>query len=246
MTPLLAFVLVSEDAMPNAESLPATFLKWGVEATGWEEKNGTVELAAGGRLMFAFMPGAIPKNEADQAARFSAGNLGEGARKMGPHAGHVVVTRIAEKGRVTTLEDVLRFTRAVAAISEWSEAVGVYWGAGNVAHDARFFRTTVDTIGIPVSVWSGVTMAQANGRVRYLSLGMTQFELPELVVTAPLGGRTEALDYFFKLAVDAIRRGAAFTDGYLVGRGEQERVPVLYEPSPIRAGERIAVVHLTE
>jgi len=251
LNPLLAFVLTPTATMPDAEGLPATLLKWGVEAKGWAAKDGSVEIE-NGKLFFAFMPSAIPNGEAEAVAAYSVGALGvensepDQRAKLGAHAGHVVVSFVPAKDHQRTLEDMVRFTRAVAAITEWSSAVGVYWGAGSVAHAARFFLLTVENLAVPLPAWTGVSVAEGSGRVRFLSTGMSQFSLPELMVTAPAAHGRASLAYFFELLSHVVKRGEAFASGDTVGRSERESVPVIYEPSPLQKGERIAVVHLAQ
>ena len=118
------------------------------------------------------------------------------------------------------------FFALLAAVTEASPAVGVYWGNAGATHDPKFVIHTAAEQGIVprMMLWTGVSIAHdGESRVSLLSLGMKQF---------------------FDLLAYVADRGKPLPEGDTVGHSEGERLPVRYVPSPTEPSERVWRVDL--
>jgi Domain of unknown function (DUF4261) len=239
---MLAFVLLDSAPTLERERVREALTAWGIESTlPFGESSETILSVEtkDGTLFIAPMPGPVPNNEADDAAKYSLSRFSTEA-KWRPHTEHLVVTTMAKESTVGAMQ---AFTRAVAGIAQLVNAVGVYWGNGHVAHDADFFVSAAEE-DVPLMAWSGVRSARDGNNVSLLSTGLRQFELPELMVRAKADQGNEALAYLFDLGAYIVSRGEALPDGDTVGRTAKEKMRVTYEASPFTATEKIAVVTL--
>jgi hypothetical protein len=243
---LLAFVLLPHRELPDPNRLRSALESWKLPVDAIEPGEVLSATLPIGTLFVAHMPAPIPKGEADSAARFSVGVFRPNAM-WAPHVTHLVVSVVGgEPKKKPTLAATKAFTRAVAAVAEATDAVGVYWGNGNVAHEASFFRSIAADSEFPLMLWTGVSLARSATEVSLLTTGLRQFELPDIMMNAPAKGGNAALAYLFDLATYVIERGKAIPDGDTVGRTARERVPVRYEPSPMDPSAKVAVIRLRE
>ena len=132
----LAFVLLPEAKLPKGEAIVRAFATYAVKGQSlryrpdkqakWKNKDEEVLVleADGGQALVAFTPKPIPNGEAEEAVRYSISALG-GKWKLPSHKAHLVVT-LRSRGDATTRLSLL--TSILAAISDASSAVGIYWG----------------------------------------------------------------------------------------------------------------------
>jgi len=236
----VAFVLLSTPTLPRGEDIVRAYAGVApkkerirvVEVKDAKKDIVTLELTPGGDAFVALMPVAVPKGEADEAARFSLSSFGRGW-KLPPHKAHLIVTLMDTSG-AKAVDSLSRFTSLTAAVTEASHAVGVYCGNAGATHDPKFFVEVARDPGIMarLTVWTGVSVAKEGARISFLSLGMKQLELPDLLLTAPASGK-DALPTMFDLLAYVIDRGKPLPEGDTVGRSAEERFPVHYVPSPI-------------
>lgn len=179
----------------------------------------------------------VPHGEADEAARFSV-SVFSSEEPLPPHAAHLIVTMLGQ-ARPLDVDRKRRFTRLVAAIVQSTGAIGVYAGAAGATHPATFYVELARDTDLPLLLWTGVSLAGDEARLSLLSLGMAQFELPDLLLETPRAMGTDALGFFFDLLEYVLTRGAAIPDGETVGRTPDERLPVTYVPSPIDASRQV-------
>jgi hypothetical protein len=239
---LLAFVLLGSPTAPRATLVHEALLAWGLDAGPADGNDESLSFTTDfGTLFVAYMPAPIPEGEADSAARYSLGAFGTEA-KWRPHVAHLTVALAGIEGKAS-IETVTCFTRAVAAVAQAAEAYGVYWGSGNVAHDAAFFISGAEE-EVPLLLWSGVSIARGASEVSLLTTGLRQFGVPELMVVAKPGAGNEALAYLFDLGGYVVQRGEAIPDGDTVGRTAEEKMRVEYQVSPFNEAEQVAVVRL--
>jgi uncharacterized protein DUF4261 len=251
----LAFVLLAKPTLPPAQQIVrahAAFAPPGERLTISKAKSpptpGSTQIlefdvAPHGHVFVALFPAAVPGHEAEDAARLSVSSLAKPWTPP-PHTAHAVVT--LTEGDGPPVEALSRFTAIVAAVTEASHAVGVYWGAAPVTHPAEFFTKIARERGIAcLMLWIGVGAArQADGRLSLLSYGMKQLSLPDLLVIAPAGSASSSVPTFFDLLSYVAERGKPLPEGDTVGRTDEERLPVHYVASPLAGQQKVWRVEL--
>lgn len=250
---LLALVLLSEAHLPDPTRVVRAFEHFAkrpvdeaFEPGPQEESTIAVALEGVGTGYVALMPFTIPDREAEGAADFSAQRLGAEDRPLAPHAAHLVVT-LALDDAGTAAQDLSVFTAFVAAVTEASASVGVYWGSGGVAHDRQFFleRAADDELASLVLLWFGVTIAdESDGRLSFMSHGMQQLDQPEILVGARKEAAGDAAETFFGILAYLADYGRAFGDGDTVGFDDSTHWKVHYVPSPTEPGVQACRIDL--
>jgi hypothetical protein len=240
----LAFVLLPRPRLPKAEEIArvfdhfATTKEQSLLPKGSSEKKDVeileFELRPGGSAFVALMPMPVPNGEAEDAARFSLSAVGTGW-KLPKHSAHAIVT--LRDANTTSMVDTLSlFTSLLAAVTEASQAVGVYWGEAGATHDPRFFLSTAQDhdVSSRIMLWTGVSVAhEKDGRVSLLSTGMKQLNLPDLLLIAPGSAGNAALGTFFDFLSYSAEFGKPLPEGDTIGRTADERLPIHYVRSPI-------------
>ena len=239
----LAIVLLPEAKLPKGEAIERAFAAYAVKGQTLryrpdkqaKSKNRDEEVLVldtdGGQAMVAFMPRPIPNGEAEEAVHYSISAL-DGKWKLGAHKAHLVVT-LQMRGDAMTRLSLL--TSILAAISDASSAVGIYWGNAGATHDPKFFcdiakeRTTPSRLVL----WIGVGIAREKGRYNLLSYGMNQFDLPDLLLIAPPSKSSSAISFMLDLIGMVVESGKPLPEGDTVGRTAKEKLAVHYVPSPV-------------
>lgn len=199
-----------------------------------------------GELHVAPMPVPVPGKEAEEAAQFSLAFLGEepAIPPHQAHQAHLIIAYFPADG-LTLVQQMQTFTRLVTAVLLQTEAPFVHWTSAGVTHPTDFFADAARSHDLPIMLWTGVSLAQTvDARHSLLSLGMSQFKLPDLLLTAPLDEGSEAVEYFFNLLSYVVGRGQAIEEGETVGRTPDERVIVRYEPNPLDNDKQVFCVDL--
>jgi hypothetical protein len=240
----LAMVLLPEDVPPlDATDILDAYRQIGGDGAALADVGGADECAssegppplhirlAGDDVFVMRMPVPVPNGEAEDAARFSVSSFSS-AGPLPPHTSHLIVTMLGE-ARPLDVERKRRFTQLLAAILTSTKAIAVYSGAAGATHPADFFVDIARDVELPLLLWTGVSLAGDETRLSLLSLGMAQFDLPDLLLETPRAMGTDALGFFFDILEYVLTRGAAIPDGETVGRTSGERLPVRYVPSPI-------------
>ncbi|MCM3872451.1 MAG: DUF4261 domain-containing protein [Pyrinomonadaceae bacterium] len=250
----LAFVLLSEARVPKGEKIASAFASIAPKGQRLSLRGSKTDKAAqtdilefdlssGGLVLIALMPVAVPNREADDAVQFSVSAMGTGW-KLPVHKAHLVVSLRDVDG---TLETLTQFTSLVAAVTEVSPAVGIYWGAAGATHDPKFFVSIVreGEGALPIMLWIGLSVArEKDGRRSLLSRGMKQLNLPDLLLLAPKSAGTEVLTTFWDFLNYLAEFGKPLPEGDTIGRSETERLPVHYVPSPIDPSIKVWRVEL--
>jgi hypothetical protein len=239
----LAFVLLSDPKLPKGEAIERAFAAYAVKGQTLryrpdkqtKSKNRDEEVlvleSGAGQAMVAFMPRPIPKGEAEEAVRYSISAL-DGKWKLQSHKAHLVVT-LQMRGDATTRLSLL--TSIIAAISDASSAVGIYWGNAGATHDPKFFREIAKerTTLSRLVLWIGVSIAREGKRYNLLSYGMNQFELPDLLLVAPHAKSNDAIPFMLDLLGMVVEGGKPLPEGDTVGRSAAEKLAVHYVSSPV-------------
>lgn len=247
----LSFVLLPQHRMPSVEDFqrawveltkgakPPTIDSWGATTAGME--------LDGVSTMIGLMPTPVPGGEAEQAAALSVCALASGGYQPAPHVAHLTVFSRTFSGAASMkpAARLLRHTRAVAALVEAASAIAVYDGSGQATHSAEFFLEVVRGMQMPVMVWTGLSVATTTSSVEFLTLGLQQLQLPELLLSAPRGQADEALPFLFELVDYMAERGCKIEVGQTVGRSATEKYVVAYVPSPLDPAKRVMRVDMT-
>lgn len=94
-------------------------------------------------------------------------------------------------------------------------------------------------------LWSGVSIArEKDGRLSFLSLGMEQLKLPNLLLVAGESSKAVAVETLYDLLAYVAERGQPLPEGDTVGRSNDERLPVHYVESPINPKKKVWRVEL--
>jgi hypothetical protein len=249
----LAFVLLPEPRLPDSAAIIAAYAD--LSASGallrgapGDADDGSVVTFRTGSDSTAFVgliPAPVPGGEADAAARFSLSSLGKGWN-LPDHGAHLVVTAGLDPS-LSRLDQLSRFTSLLAAVAQATGAVGIYWGDAGATHDPEFFISlAAENHTLPnLMLWSGVSIArERDGRASLLSLGMSQLDLPDLLLLAPGSGLNAALATMFDLLAYLVSLGEPLPEGDTVGRTAEERLPVRYIPSPLDPSKTVWSVEL--
>jgi len=89
-------------------------------------------------------------------------------------------------------------------------------------------------------LWTGLSIAREDdGKISFLSLGMQQLNLPDLLLVVGPETEDDAFEMFFNLTAFIAEHGQPFDEGDSVGRTEDEHIPVRYVPSPIDSPDKV-------
>jgi hypothetical protein len=248
----VAFVLVRESVTPGAEELEAAYAAMWPQATpflvetGDEDEDGATVISLigpDGQAHVAPMAMPVPGGEAEDAARFSLAFLGQ-EPDVPSHGAHLIVAYFPAD-ELSLVDELKAFTRLLATVLAVTEGDSLYWGNASATHPADFFLQIAAGDELPIALWSGVSLAStADGRHSFLSLGMSQLMLPDLLLTAPLEEANEGLQFFLQTLNETVVEGEAPDDGSAAGRTPGERLLVRHEPNPLDATQTVFVIDL--
>jgi uncharacterized protein DUF4261 len=254
--PRLAFVLLGDEAMPTASAVIAALRRIApagefdeTEPPSWTPETATFTFGKSGVLGIGLMPRPVPKQEAEWHAERSLAAARAGW-KLPPHRAHLTVFW-QETMRAPVVVSIKRFTWLLAAVTEASHGLAVYWGDSGATHPGAYFTEVAKSSPeLMVTLWSGLSVAADAGnpqRMSIVSLGMSQFDLPDLELTVPRSiGKDEALDLFYRFLTYVLERGAPIREGETIGRTEQERLKVRYVRSPVDPKKKVWRVDLPD
>jgi hypothetical protein len=245
----LAFVLLSQAKLPRGEAIERAFpayavkgqtLRYRPEKSKKADGDALTLEAGAGQAVVMLIPSPVPKGEADEAARYSISAL-NGKWKLPPHKAHLIVTLHGEGDAMTRLS---ALTSILAAVAEVSPAVGIYCGDAGATHDPRFFRELARSRTTPsrLALWTGISIAREDNedkRYSLLSLGMKQFELPDLLLVVPPAKTDDAIPFMLELLGMVVESGKPLPEGDTVGRSATEKLPVHYVTSPVDPKARV-------
>ena len=239
----LGMVMLASPVLPDEDAVTAAYgeIAPGGPALVFDDEEPSEQALAflvdGQRVTVGLMPAPIPGREAEAHAPYSAYTMLEGWTPA-EHVAHLLV--IFQPDDRKPLDAMRDFTRALAAVTAASDAVGVYIGDAGATHEPRFFVDRVTKQENPIIVWTGVSLAEDGAeRAILLSHGMHQLGLPEVVLGMPRAGMGDGWDFFFDMLLYIAERGEAIPEGETIGYGEDERLPVRYVPSPVDASTQV-------
>lgn len=254
--PRLAFVLLAHEAMPRADAVLAairTIAPPGefndAASSSWTSASAVYTVGKDSVLGVGLMSRPVPKEEAEWHAQRSIAAV-QGGWKLPPHRAHLVVFWQGEP-QLPAVVAVKKFTWLLAAVTDASKGLGVYWADSGATHPGPYFTEVArSNPDLMITLWSGVSLASDGGnpkRMSLVSLGMSQFGLPDLELTVPrTTEKDEAVDVFYRFLSYVLQRGAAIPDGDTIGRTEVERLTVRYVPSPVDPKKKVWRVDLPD
>ena len=251
-----AFVLLSKAQLPDAKAVVKAFQEFTVpneelwidsDASEGSSSNQFASFVfnTGEKAVVALIPFTVPGGEAEEGVQFSLSKFGNNG-KIPLHSAHLLVSLYEGSGS-TPLVRLSRFISLLAAVTKASSAVGVYWGNAGATHDSKFFLSVASEKSTMsrIMLWSGVSMArEKDGRLSFLSLGMDQLGLPDLLLISGEDSQGGALQTFYSLLSYVAERGEPLPEGDTVGRTPDEDLPVHYVASPVDSKKKVWRVEL--
>lgn len=186
-----------------------------------------------GFAFFALMPAPVPNGEAEASFQFSVSSFSEG-NELKNHTAHLMVTLMLSE-EVAPLDAIMAFTSLLAAASETTKSVGVYWGNAGATHTKDFFLSAAaeHEINPRILLWNGISRAGEKGnKMSFLSYGMSQLALPDLYLVCDGNDAGVYFGRFFDLLSYIAGRGESIPAGDTIGATEEERILVEYVKSP--------------
>lgn len=243
----LAFVLLASERLPAEQALLTSFSKYSKEkhrlsinkegdasASEDEKKNVmALRIEGVGSGFIGLMPRPVPNGEAEASFKFSVSSFSE-ENKLSDHSFHLIVTLGIAEG-CKPLDSLMAFTSLLAAITEATESVGVYWGNAGATHTRDFFLSVASEHEITprILLWNGISRAGEKGKkMSFLSYGMNQLGLPDLYLVCNASEGGTYIGRFFDLLAYIADRGEAIPAGDTIGATEDERILVEYVKSP--------------
>jgi hypothetical protein len=249
----VAFVLLPHVAEPDADAIATVYAELFPEhgalvPAGDNEADDGSNPGFGlacrdGVVHVVLAPDPVPDGEAERAAQRSMAAIGgEGA--IPPHAAHLIVPWFPNE-TLTLVEGLSAQARVTAAIALATGAVGVYVGAASATHPAEWYVAVARELDDPLMLWLGVSHAVTpDERHSFLSFGMQQFSMQNLLLSAPLSEGGEALEYFYALLGSCAESGSPLVPGEIIGREPGELLTVRDEPSPIDDEQIVSAIDL--
>jgi hypothetical protein len=237
----VAFLLLSEATRPDPDAIAAAYAALFPDRTPIVPTSDDVLGIDGGAASLTGEDGvlhvmlvdhAVPDGEAERNATRSLAFVGQDP-SIPPHEAHLVLPWNPNE-ELTVVEGLRAQARVTAAAALATGATAVYLGAAGATHPADWYIEVVRQVDDPTMLWIGVSHAVTEEpRHSFLSFGMHQFGQPDLLLTAGIEDGSDAIEYFYDLLAYCSASGKAIAEGETVGRTEDERIVVRYEPNPV-------------
>lgn len=243
----LAFILLEGGGLPSEDEILKSFEKYSQgnhqltitkdenasSTNGEDEEILSLDIQGIGFAFLAHMPAPIPNGEAEANFQFSISSFSEGS-ELKSHVSHVMVTLMISK-EASPLDAMMAFTSLLAAVTETTESVGVYWGNAVATHTKDFFLSASadHDINPRILLWNGISRSgESGGKMSFLSYGMSQLALPDLYLVCDSNAAGDYLGRFFDLLSYIAGRGKSIPAGDTIGATNEERILVEYVKSP--------------
>lgn len=243
----LAFILLEKEDFPSEEEILTSFRKYSQgnhqltisqdeeesSANSGEKNSLAFNIEGIGFAIVALMPAPIPNGEAEASFQFSFSSFSE-KNELKNHSAHMILTLMVNE-KVTPLDALMAFTSLLAAATETTKSVGVYWGNAGATHTKDFFLSTaiVHKIYPRILLWNGISRAGEKGnKMSFLSYGMKQLALPDLYLVCDTNDAGMYFGRFFDLLSYIAKQGKSIPAGDTIGATKEERILVKYVKSP--------------
>jgi hypothetical protein len=243
----IAFVLLENTALPYGDAIIASFEKYSQgnhklsiskdtdsEASHDVEEHVLALTVDGiGSAFIALMDMPIPNGEAESNFPLSVSSFSENSELKAHHA-HILVT-LMPSIEADPLEAMMAYTSLLAAVTDASQSVGVYWGNAGATHTREFFLAMASEhdVNPRILLWNGISRApESGGKMSFLSYGMNQIALPDLYLICEANAASSSLGRFFDLLAYIAARGEAIPAGDTIGSTAEEKIRIKYVKSP--------------
>lgn len=234
----VAFVLLPSVQVPDPAAVAAAHAELFPDAPPFtaddaEGEPGAVGLASdAGIAHLVLTAGPVPGGEAERAAARSLAAVGQDPA-IPVYAAHLVVVW-NPAFELTLVEGLTAQSRLIAAIVQVSGAAGVYVAAASTTHPPDWYVEVARVIDEPIMLWTGVSHVFGDDeRHSFLSYGMHQFGLPDVLLTAPADAGSDAIEYLFELLLRGAVAGQLMADGQTVGPEPGTTLPAFIQPNPV-------------
>jgi hypothetical protein len=248
---LLAFVALNSPRVPTqmrvislmqkkyaADPVPTAELDEEREGGAKEEKPGKGEKPESvfvgvpdGMAFYSLMPAPIPWGDLEGPCETTL-FWRDAEKKLRNHTHHLIVSLMGGPG--TPLERHIWFTKFVAAVTEQSDAAGIYWGAGTVVNSPEVLCEQAEVLtpdDLFPPLWVDHRLWQDGGKFYFATTGLHAFDLPELEAEGGDWPPDEFFEFCQNLVTYIIKRGAAIGDGETIGRSAEEKFKVRHKKS---------------
>src|SRR5262245_44009644 len=185
-----------------------------------------------GMAFYSLMPAPIPWDSLEGPCS-TARWWPDAEKKLRNHTHHFIVSLMG--GPENLLERHVWLSKFVAALTESSDAAGVYWGNGTLVHSPEAFCQLAEAVStddpIP-QLWIDMRIWQEEDRkIRFATTGLAAFDLLEIEVDGATWHPGELLEFCANLASYLIKRGSSIPDGDTLGRSAEEKFKVHHKKS---------------
>ncbi|MEW6366386.1 MAG: DUF4261 domain-containing protein [Acidobacteriota bacterium] len=169
------------------------------------------------------------------------------ASLLWPEAAHVLVKHTAHLictvgGTVEKKVAAINLTKLVAAVTQSTSALGVYWGAANLVHSpAAFFGQAREMTEefLPLYLWILFGLSGAVGKVTLRTQGMASLGFMELEIVESDRDPPDIVEFAFNIAHYLLDRGPVLADGDTFGLSEEQKVLVCHAASIVDPAEKV-------
>lgn len=260
--PALAMVATCSARLPDAKKIAAAVNQGGNGQTGfwhslWKGRSagaaddctwegGTLCLPLhGGQLAVSRMPAPIPWSELAGPCETSWW-WADAADTMRAHTHHFLVALIG--GSLEPVERRLALTKAVAAVVEGSDALGVYWGEGTLVQGPAAFLALARAAradDVPAALWIDVRVEpNPDGTARCFTTGLSPLGFLEIEVPRAHLPPHDLFGFIGDTACYIVNNRLQIPDGDTIGRTATEKYKVRHARSMFDRGTVLHVLML--
>jgi len=232
----VSFVLLSDNAYPNAEAVIASAAKMGLELT-LTESEGPVgfSMDTGGQLFVMLMP--VPHPDVPEMI---FGPTAPPKEEAIAAPAHLIVTALGLAGN--ELQRDLQMAALTACVMDGTRAIGAMFGHGRFFHLAGLFselaKLGVEHGEMPAEIAVDITSApEPEDRMSFLTHGLARYGREDFLITCPVDGQG-ALDFVFSMVRWMLQDpDKQLPTGDTLGRSEEETLVIQREPNPTGSGD---------
>jgi hypothetical protein len=178
-----------------------------------------------GDVFVSGMPGPIPWSDL-RGPCATAWWWPEAEERMKVHRYHFIVGVM--RGSWNALERRVLLTHVVAAATQQTDALGVYWAEGTLVHEpTRFIELAANASrdNPEIDLWVDTRIEQnEDGSYRAFTTGLSAFKLLEIEIQQTRTNPRELLQLLFDISSYALATKEAIKDGDTIGRSPTEKI----------------------